>query len=177
MMRAGLGRDLHRLVPGRRFLLGGLEIPSSRGELGHSDGDVLAHAVIDALLGAAGLGDTGELFPPADPAWKDADSRELVKAAWQRVREAGWKLVNLDCVVICEEPQVLPHREAIRSSLAAALGVSPAAVFVKGKTNEGLGPLGQGGAVEALAVCLLEQDEGASREKNALFFTNLEKKA
>ena len=154
-MRIGLGRDLHRLVTGRRFVLAGVELPAERGELGHSDGDVLAHAVCDAILGAAALGDIGSLFPPADPAWKDADSMVLLGHAFALVKEAGWRLVNLDCVVCCEEPKLLPYRDSIRQSLAAVLEVSPDAVFVKGKTAEGLGPIGKGKAVEALAVCLL----------------------
>jgi 2-C-methyl-D-erythritol 2,4-cyclodiphosphate synthase len=157
MMRVGLGRDLHRLVEGRRFLLAGVEIPADRGELGHSDGDVLAHAVIDALLGAAGLGDIGELFPPRDPQWKDAPSMELLRSAWDRVRASGWRLVNLDCVVSAEQPRILPHRETIRASLAKLLGAAPETVSVKGKTGEGLGPVGEGLAVEAMAICLLEQ--------------------
>jgi len=155
MVRIGLGRDLHRLVTGRRFLLGGVEIPFEKGEQGHSDGDVLAHAITDALLGAAGLGDIGELYPPQDPAWKDADSLLLLKNAWDKVKAQGWRLVNLDCTVTCEKPKLLPHRDNICRSLSQALGVDPALVFVKGKTNEGLGPLGTGEAVEALAVCLL----------------------
>ncbi|MDR2746240.1 MAG: 2-C-methyl-D-erythritol 2,4-cyclodiphosphate synthase [Treponema sp.] len=158
MIRVGLGRDLHRLVRGRPFLLGGLRIEAELGELGHSDGDVLAHAVTDALLGAAGLGDIGALFPPSDPQWKDADSLELLKKAWALVKGEGWSLVNLDCVVSCEKPRLLPHREGIRASLAGALGVLPGRVFVKGKTAEGLGPVGEGGAVEALALCLLERE-------------------
>ncbi|MDR3122353.1 MAG: 2-C-methyl-D-erythritol 2,4-cyclodiphosphate synthase [Treponema sp.] len=157
MTRVGLGRDLHRLVEGRRFLLAGVEIPADRGELGHSDGDVLAHAVIDALLGAAALGDIGELFPPSDPQWKDASSTKLLSLAWDRVRASGWRLGNLDCVVSVEKPRILPHREAIRTSLATLLDVSPGAVSVKGKTGEGLGPIGEGLAVEALAICLLER--------------------
>jgi len=157
MIRIGLGRDLHRLAEGRRFLLGGVEIPFEKGELGHSDGDVLAHAVTDALLGAAGFGDIGELYPSGDPAWKDADSLELLKGAWHHVKAEGWRLVNLDCTVTCEKPKVLPYRDAICRSLALALEVDPGQVFVKGKTNEGLGPLGTGEAVEALAVCLLEK--------------------
>ena len=157
MIRVGLGWDLHRLIPGRRFLLAGVELPSDRGEAGHSDGDVLAHAVTDALLGAAGLGDIGELFPPQDPAWKDADSLELLKTAYGKVKARGWRPVNLDCVVICETPRILPYREPIRSALAAVLELPREAVLVKGKTNEGLGPVGEAGAVEALAVCLLER--------------------
>ncbi|MDR2757817.1 MAG: 2-C-methyl-D-erythritol 2,4-cyclodiphosphate synthase [Spirochaetaceae bacterium] len=158
MIRIGLGRDFHRLVPGRPFLLAGVELLSDRGELGHSDGDVLAHAVTDALLGAAGLGDIGEFFPPGDLAWKDADSMELLKTSYEKVKARGWRPVNLDCVVICETPRVLPYREPIRGALAAALELPPEAVFVKGKTNEGLGPVGEGLAAEALAVCLLERD-------------------
>ncbi|MDR3148057.1 MAG: 2-C-methyl-D-erythritol 2,4-cyclodiphosphate synthase [Treponema sp.] len=161
MIRTGLGRDLHRLVEGRPFLLGGLRIEAERGELGHSDGDVLAHAVIDALLGAAALGDIGALFPPSDPRWKDADSLDLLGRAWELVRREGWELINLDCVVCCEGPRLLPHRDAIRASLAGALGVGPERVFVKGKTGEGLGPVGEGLAVEALALCLLERKDPA----------------
>ena len=156
MTRVGMGRDVHRLVKGRRFLLAGIDLPAKRGELGHSDGDVLAHAVIDALLGAAALGDIGALFPPADPRWKDADSMSLLRSVFGMVKEAGWRLVNLDCVVSCEAPKILSFREEIRRSLAGALEVSADQVFVKGKTGEGLGPVGAGKAVEALAVCLLE---------------------
>ena len=158
MMRIGLGRDIHRLVENRKFMLGGIEILFEKGEAGHSDGDVLAHAVCDALLGAAGLGDIGELYPDTDPAWKNANSLELLKDAWQFVQTQGWRLVNLDCTVICEKPKILPHRKEICRSLAEALNVEPANIFVKGKTNEGLGPLGTGQAVEALAVCLLEKN-------------------
>jgi 2-C-methyl-D-erythritol 2,4-cyclodiphosphate synthase/2-C-methyl-D-erythritol 4-phosphate cytidylyltransferase/2-C-methyl-D-erythritol 2,4-cyclodiphosphate synthase len=159
MIRAGLGRDLHRLVKGRPFLLGGLRIEAERGELGHSDGDVLAHAVIDALLGAAALGDIGALFPPSEPRWKDADSLVLLGLAWDLVHREGWELVNLDCVVSCEAPRLLPHRDAICARLAGVLGVEPGQIFVKGKTGEGLGPVGEGLAVEALALCLLERKE------------------
>jgi len=154
--RIGIGRDLHRLAGGRKFLLGGVELSFEKGELGHSDGDVLAHAVCDAILGAAGLGDIGELFPDSDPSYKDADSMKLLKRAWQRVKVQGWRLTNLDCVVCCEKPKILPHRDKIRTSLAKALDADPAVIFVKGKTAEGLGPIGSGEAVEATAVCLLE---------------------
>jgi 2-C-methyl-D-erythritol 2,4-cyclodiphosphate synthase/2-C-methyl-D-erythritol 4-phosphate cytidylyltransferase/2-C-methyl-D-erythritol 2,4-cyclodiphosphate synthase len=156
-MRIGLGQDLHRLVEGRRFLLAGVEIPAQRGELGHSDGDVLAHAVCDALLGAAALGDIGSFFPPSDMAWKDADSMGLLRSAFAAVKQSGWRLANLDCVVCCEEPKILPFRDNIRQSLAQALETSIDKVFVKGKTGEGLGPVGEGKAVEAFAVCLLVQ--------------------
>ena len=157
MLRVGLGRDLHRLVKKRRFLLGGVEIPAPRGELGHSDGDALAHAVCDALLGATALGDIGALFPPSDPAWKNADSMTLLRSVFGMAQRAGWALVNLDCVVSCEEPKILPFRDRIRESLARALEASIDQVFVKGKTGEGLGAVGKGRAVEAIAVCLLEK--------------------
>ena len=157
MQRVGVGQDMHRLVRGRRFILAGIEIPAERGELGHSDGDVLAHAVIDAILGAAGLGDIGELFPPSDPGLKDADSMELLRYAFNLVKNSGWRLINLDCSVCCERPKILPFRENIRYALAQALEAPPEAVFVKGKTAEGMGPVGEGIAIEAMAVCLLEQ--------------------
>lgn len=156
MMRIGLGRDLHRLAEGRRFLLAGVEIPFSKGEVGHSDGDVLAHAVIDAILGAAALGDIGEFFPPDDPAWKDADSMELLRQSWEKVKAKGWHLVNLDCCIVCEKPKILPYREKIRTSLAAALDADIGAIFVKAKTGEGLGSIGEGNAIEAEAICLLD---------------------
>jgi 2-C-methyl-D-erythritol 2,4-cyclodiphosphate synthase len=157
MIKTGLGYDIHRLIKGRRFLLGGIEIPFSKGEDGHSDGDALAHAVCDALLGAAALGDIGELFPPSDPAFKNADSMELLRNVFARVKKYGWKLVNLDCVIICEKPKVLPFRDIIRNSLANTLEVPLDCVFVKGKTAEGLGSVGKGRAVEVLAQCLLEK--------------------
>jgi 2-C-methyl-D-erythritol 2,4-cyclodiphosphate synthase len=168
MIRVGLGRDIHRLVQGRRFLLGGIELVSDRGEWGHSDGDVLAHAIIDAVLGAAGLGDIGELFPPSEAAWKDADSLKLLKTAFGLIKKAGWGLINLDCVIICDKPKLLPYRDRIRASLAETLGAPEERIFVKGKTNEALGPLGNGYAVEALAVCLLERgnkDNGNKTER------------
>lgn len=157
MIRVGLGWDLHRLAAGRPFLLAGVRFDSPVGEDGHSDGDVLAHAVIDALLGAAGLGDIGALYPPTDPRWKDADSMGLLAAAWATVRAEGWILGNLDCVVVCEAPKILPRREELRDALAAVLGCGRDRVFVKGKTAERLGPVGTGEAVEARAVCLLER--------------------
>lgn len=158
MIKVGLGQDLHRLVKGRRFLLGGIEIPSKRGEWGHSDGDALVHAVCDALLGAASLGDIGELFPSSDPEWKDADSMKLLSTVFEMVKQAGWRLVNLDCVICCEEPKIAPFRVSICHSLAQVLEASIDKIFVKGKTGERLGPVGKGKAVEALAVCLLEKD-------------------
>ena len=159
MQRIGLGKDLHRLAAGRKFLLGGVEIPFEKGEVGHSDGDVLAHAVIDSILGAAGLGDIGEFFPSTDSSYKDSDSLVLLKEAYLKVKNLGWNLVNLDCTITCENPKILPYRDRICSSIAETLQVDSSVIFVKGKTNEGLGPLGTGEAVEAWAVCLLEKSE------------------
>jgi 2-C-methyl-D-erythritol 2,4-cyclodiphosphate synthase/2-C-methyl-D-erythritol 4-phosphate cytidylyltransferase/2-C-methyl-D-erythritol 2,4-cyclodiphosphate synthase len=159
MIRTGLGYDIHRLIKGRPFLLGGVKIPFLKGEDGHSDGDVLAHAVCDALLGASALGDIGELFPSSDPAYKNADSMKLLHNVFALVKKSGWKVVNLDCIIICEKPKVLPFRDVIRNSLAETLEVPNDCVFVKGKTAEGLGPAGKGKAVEVLAQCLLEKPE------------------
>ena len=159
MLRIGLGRDVHRLVRGRKFLLGGVEIPAKRGELGHSDGDVLAHAVCDAILGAAAIGDIGSLFPPSDSQWKNADSMKLLRTAFSQVKLAGWYLVNLDCTISCEYPKILPFSEKICQNLARTLEVSVDKIFVKGKTGEGLGDIGKGKAVEAIAVCLLSNYE------------------
>lgn len=157
MTRIGLGYDLHRLVGGRPLVLGGVEIPSPLGEDGHSDGDVLLHAIIDALLGASGLGDIGELFPPSDDKWKGADSRDLLKTAWALVRGAGWMIENIDCVIALQEPKFLPWRESVRASIAESLGVSADRVFVKAKTGEGLAPIGTKEAVAAWATCLLSR--------------------
>jgi len=156
VIRTGIGYDLHRLEKDRKFILAGIEIPYPKGEEGHSDGDVLAHAVCDALLGASALGDIGELFPPSSLKWKGADSMNLLRDAYTLVKKAGWKLSNLDCVIVCERPKVLPYREVIRQSLADVLEVSIDRVFVKGKTSEGLGPVGKGKAIEVFAQCLLE---------------------
>jgi 2-C-methyl-D-erythritol 2,4-cyclodiphosphate synthase len=159
MIRVGLGRDIHRLEQGRRFLLAGVEFPFEKGMDGHSDGDVLAHAVADSVLGAAGLGDIGEFFSPEEACWKDADSMKLLAEIWAKVRDLGWRLINLDCVILAEKPRILPLREKIQEKLAACLGVEKEAIFVKGKTGEGLGPVGEGLVVEAEAVCLLAHDE------------------
>jgi 2-C-methyl-D-erythritol 2,4-cyclodiphosphate synthase len=159
MIKTGLGYDIHRLVKGRPFLLGGVKIPFSKGEDGHSDGDALAHAVCDALLGASALSDIGELFPASNPAYKGADSMKLLRDVFSLIKDNGWKVVNLDCVIICEKPTVLPFRDDIRKSLAKTLEVPNDCVFVKGKTAEGMGPVGKGKAVEVLAQCLLEKQE------------------
>jgi len=158
MIKAGLGYDIHRLKKGRRFLLGGAEIPFPRGEDGHSDGDVLAHAICDAILGASALGDIGELFPPSDPVYKGADSMKLLKKAVDLVKKSGWTVLNIDCVIICEKPKILHYRDVIRKSLAETLEIPADSVFLKGKTAEGLGSTGKGKAIEAHVVCLLEKN-------------------
>ena len=155
-VRVGIGWDLHRLAPGRRFPLGGVEVPHSKGPEGHSDGDPLLHAVADAVLGAAGLGDIGDRFPPTDPKWKGADSRALLKECLAAARALGWAPAQADCVVVLEQPKLGPHKDAIRKSVATALGLPGSAVNFKAKTAEGLGPVGAGDAVEAHAVVVLE---------------------
>lgn len=153
--RVGEGWDIHRLVSGRKLLIGGVEIPSERGEDGYSDGDVLLHAVMDALLGAAALGDIGVHFPPGEKAWKDANSRDLARRTLDLVRKAGWKPGNLDCTVILETPKLSPHRDAVRASLAGILGMEMEAVSFKAKTKEGVDATGEGRAIEARAVILV----------------------
>ncbi len=150
-MRTGIGLDSHRLAEGRRLVLGGVEIPYERGLAGHSDADVLAHAITDALLGAAGMGDIGQLYPDTDPAWKDADSMVLLREVAERVRAAGWAVEHVDVTVMLERPKLAPHREAIAASLSAVLG----SVNVKATTGEGMGFVGRGEGVAALAVATL----------------------
>ena len=155
--RVGIGFDVHRLVPGRRCMLGGIEFEHERGTLGHSDGDAVLHAVADALLGAAGLDDLGTLFPDQDPRWKDADSAELLGAVVERVRARGYRPVNLDVVIATEGPRIAPRRAEMRASIARLVGLEPDAVNVKGKSLEGLGALAGGQGVAAQAVCLVER--------------------
>ncbi|MGN0728390.1 2-C-methyl-D-erythritol 4-phosphate cytidylyltransferase [Treponema sp.] len=157
MIRIGMGTDLHCLAEGRKFFLGGVEIPCEKGELGNSDGDVLLHAVSDALLGASCLGDIGSYFPPEDPKWKDSDSAVLLKKIWNDVRSAGWNLVNMDCVVETESPKLLPWREKIINSIAQILETDSAKIFVKAKTNEKQDSVGAGNAIKAYCVCLLQK--------------------
>ncbi|MCR5217138.1 MAG: 2-C-methyl-D-erythritol 2,4-cyclodiphosphate synthase [Treponema sp.] len=157
MIRVGLGTDLHKLVEGRRLMIGGIEIPSTKGELGHSDGDVLLHAVTDALLGAAGMGDIGSYFPPEEAKWKDADSALLLKKVWDDIQKAGWSLGNLDCVIELESPKFLPWRSKVIESIAGILKTESCRVFVKAKTNEKLDSVGKGDAVKAYCTCLLEK--------------------
>jgi 2-C-methyl-D-erythritol 2,4-cyclodiphosphate synthase len=148
--RVGIGYDSHRLVEGRPLILGGVEIPYGRGLTGHSDADVLTHAITDAVLGAAGAGDIGTHFPPSEERWRDADSIELLAAVLAKI---GGRVVNVDATVICEEPRIGPHREAIEARLGEAIG---APVSVKASTNEGLGAIGRGEGMAAIAVALYE---------------------
>jgi 2-C-methyl-D-erythritol 2,4-cyclodiphosphate synthase len=153
--RIGEGWDVHALVPGRKLILGGVEIPYNMGLLGHSDADVLLHAITDAVLGAAGLGDIGQHFPDTDVQFKGADSSVLLHEAMRCVRDAGWALVNVDSTVMAQSPKLAPHRQAIQISVAKALGVRLDQVNVKAKTAEKLGPVGMGQSMEARAVVLL----------------------
>ena len=154
-IRIGQGYDVHRLVEGRPLILGGVTIPHSKGLLGHSDADALLHAITDALLGAAALGDIGTHFPDTAAEHKDADSRALLRQAYQAVQRAGWRVVNVDSTVIAQQPKLRPHIDAMRANIAADLGLPLEYVNIKGKTNEKLGYLGREEAVEAQAVVLL----------------------
>jgi 2-C-methyl-D-erythritol 2,4-cyclodiphosphate synthase len=156
-MRIGLGADAHALVDGVPLVLGGVEVESPRGLAGHSDGDVIAHALIDALLGAAGLGDIGSLFPTESVEWEGASSLDLLARAYSQVREAGWELANADCVLVGEEPRIAPLRGAMQARLAEALGVEPGSVTVRATTTDGLGFTGRGEGLAALAVALLRK--------------------
>ena len=156
-MRVGLGADAHELVEGRRLILGGVELDSPRGLAGHSDGDVIAHALVDAILGAAGLGDIGSLFPSGAAEWEGASSLDLLARAYAQVREAGWKLVNADCVLVGEEPRIAPVRDQMRARLAEALAVEPDLVNVRATTTDGLGFTGRGEGLAAIAVALLDR--------------------
>lgn len=157
MIRVGLGTDLHRLVSGRPLMIGGINIPFEKGEDGHSDGDVLLHAITDAILGASGLGDIGEMFPPSDEKWEGADSKNLLKQAFLLVKNQGWNIENLDCVLQLEKPKFLPFRKQVIESIADILEIMPEQVFVKAKTGEKLGDIGNGNAISAEAVCLLSK--------------------
>jgi 2-C-methyl-D-erythritol 2,4-cyclodiphosphate synthase len=154
-LRVGLGVDAHAFSDDAALVLGGVDFPGERGLAGHSDGDVVAHALIDALLGAAGLGDIGELFPSGDPQWLDASSIRLLQRAYEVVRGAGWELVNADCVLIGEEPRVAPVRTAMQARLAGAMGVELDRVAVRATTTDGLGFTGRGEGLAAQAVALL----------------------
>lgn len=157
-MRIGHGYDVHRLTQGRRLVLGGVDIPWDRGLLGHSDADVLTHAVMDALLGAAGLGDIGKAFPDTDPAYEGADSVALLERVARMVGEAGYRVGNVDATVLAQRPKLLPHIPQMRANLARAMGVAESRVNVKATTEEGLGFTGSGEGMAAHAVCLLEEN-------------------
>lgn len=157
MIRTGLGYDKHRLVENRKLIIGGVEIPFEKGEDGHSDGDAVLHAVTDAVLGAAHLGDIGSYFPDTDPKYKDADSKKLLSFAWNDVKNAGFELENLDIVLILQSPKFLPYRDAVIKSIADTLNVSEDKVFIKAKTAEHLGDAGNGLCLEVYATCLLSK--------------------
>ncbi len=154
-LRVGLGYDIHRLVPGRPLILGGVRFESDLGLLGHSDADVVSHALADALLGASGLGDIGTHFPPSDPKWKDANSLDLLIRVAKLVADKGGTLQNADVTVVAERPKIAPQVARMRSLLATALAVDPELLSVKATTKEGVGPEGRGEAISATAVCLV----------------------
>ena len=154
-IRIGEGWDTHALVTGRPLVLGGVTIPHTHGLAGHSDADALLHAITDALFGAAGLGDIGRHFPDTDEAFRGADSRVLLEEAARRVRAAGWEIVNVDSTIVAQAPKMAPHIGLMRASIAQALGIPDLRVNVKAKTAEKMGPVGEGRAIEARAVCLL----------------------
>lgn len=154
-LRTGLGMDVHAFAPGRPLIIGGVTIPHFQGLDGHSDADVLAHAIMDALLGAARAGDIGKLFPPDDPAFKDADSIKLLKRVAEKVRELGYEILDVDSVIAAQEPKLSPHRDAMRQNLAAAMGIPVDNVGVKATTTERLGYVGREEGMTAYATCLL----------------------
>lgn len=154
-MRVGQGFDVHALVEGRQLIIGGVTIPHTHGLLGHSDADVLLHALTDALLGAAALGDIGRLFPDTDPQYRGADSRVLLREAYQRVRLAGWGVVNIDATIHAQAPKIGPHVSAMIAHIAADLQIDPGVINIKAKTNEGLGHLGRKEGIAANVVSLL----------------------
>ena len=153
--RMGEGWDVHALVPGRPLVIGGVTIPYHLGLLGHSDADVLLHAITDALLGAAGLGDIGQHFPDTDPQWKGANSGDLLQAAGQMLAAAGWQIGNIDCTVVAQAPKLAAYKPAMHACIAQALGIETGQVNIKAKTAEKLGPVGMGQSIEARAVALI----------------------
>ena len=156
--RVGIGYDVHRLAMGRALVLGGVAIPAERGLLGHSDADVALHAIMDALLGAAALGDIGEHFPPSDPAYRGIDSRELLAQVRDLVAGAGWTVVNIDCTIVAERPKIMPHTPAMRAAIGEALGIAPDRIGIKATTNEGIGFIGREEGIAALAVAALSRE-------------------
>ena len=158
MIRVGYGYDVHRLVEGRKLILGGVDIPFEKGLLGHSDADVLLHAITDALFGAAALGDIGSHFPDTDPRYKGADSLKLLEACGKELREQGWRISNIDSTIVAQRPKLLPYVPQMRENIARVLGLEVSQVSVKGKTEEGLGFTGTGEGMAVHAVCLIEKD-------------------
>ena len=156
MVRTGLGYDVHPFAEGRRLILGGVEVPHARGLTGHSDADVLTHAIIDALLGAAGLGDIGEHFPDTDPEWKDARSVELLTQVRDKLAQRGFAIRSIDSTVLCEAPRLGPYRDRIRAELAGAVRIDRSQVNVKFGTNEGMGFVGRGEGIAAMAAATIE---------------------
>jgi 2-C-methyl-D-erythritol 2,4-cyclodiphosphate synthase len=156
MTRAGIGFDLHRLAEGRKLIVGGIELPFPKGPVGHSDGDVLAHAICDALLGAAGLGDIGTHFPDTDPRWKDASSLRFLEHMRDLLAEHGFRIVHIDATVITEKPKLGPHFPAMREALAKSLAITPAMINLKAKTNEAVDAIGRGEAIAAQAIATLD---------------------
>ena len=155
-MRIGHGYDVHKLVEGRKLIMGGVEIPYEKGLLGHSDADVLLHAISDALLGAAALGDIGKLFPDTDPQFKGADSLVLMAEVYRQIKEKGYKVVNIDATIIAQRPKMRPHIDAMRANIAKTLGVDIDCINVKATTEEGMGFTGEGMGISAHAVCLID---------------------
>jgi 2-C-methyl-D-erythritol 2,4-cyclodiphosphate synthase len=156
MTRSGIGYDLHRLAEGRKLILGGIELPFAKGPVGHSDGDALAHALCDALLGAAGLGDIGTHFPDTDPKWKDAESLKFLEHIRDMLAARGYRIVHIDATVITEKPKLGPHFPAMREALAKSLGVQASIINLKAKTNEGVDAIGRGEAIAAQAIATLD---------------------
>lgn len=165
MVRVGLGYDVHRLVPGRKLWLGCVLVPHARGALGHSDGDCLVHALADAMLGAAGEGDIGGMFPDTDPRFEGMRGEDLLRRVATRVRKKGWRVVQADAVVVLEKPKLAPYFQAMKASLAPILGVKPGDLGIKAKTQEGLGPVGRGAAVLCWAVVLLGTGRGNHKKR------------
>jgi 2C-methyl-D-erythritol 2,4-cyclodiphosphate synthase len=159
--RIGLGYDSHRFVPGGPLRIGGVDVPHDRSLSGHSDGDAVAHAITDAVLGAAGVGDIGSMFPDDDPANRGRDSLEMLRLAVEQVRARGWRVGNVDVTVITEAPRIGPHRDAMRAALARALGASVENISIKGKSNEGMGSIGSGEGLACLAVVSLARAASA----------------
>jgi 2-C-methyl-D-erythritol 2,4-cyclodiphosphate synthase len=153
--RVGIGHDTHRLGPGGPLRLGGIDVPHDKHALGHSDADVLLHAITDALLGAAALGDIGELFPDTDEANRGRDSADMLTRAYDRVNQAGYEIVNLDCIVHAQRPKLSPHKQAIRERIASILGITPEQVNIKAKTGEQVGPVGREEAIEAQCIAMI----------------------